>query len=162
MALIQRGSDNILKSNTLENRIFEAFYFLQSDIDIDSDISLNMSIELEEQNINIDYEIPAIHTINTDGLTSIKGVDRPGDLMFSLETNGLFKSLGLISQIVEMIMYAQNKENTQYANVNNDNQIEANYNSDEQKLSGTIILPLGFDGTSSTGILQFFAEEYLT
>lgn len=157
---ISRGSDTTLKATTLESRFLEAFYLLTTKISNIAEVTVNWDVNLPELQTSISYQLPAVHTNEPSGFVGIRGVDVLGDLEFQPGDGGQFVSTHLIGQLVEMIYLGQTVEIAQSTN-ESVNRISANFDSDEQYISGAIVLPIAVEANDAGGFLQLKATKFL-
>lgn len=157
---ITRGSNTTLKAETLETRLLEAFQLLTSQSYTVEEISINWDVDIAALQATISYRLPATHIVDTDGSTKIWGLDIINDENFMPGDGGQFKSGNLNSQIVEMLYFGQSVEIAQSTQESR-NRITVTYNSDEQNISGNLILSIEVERNDRNGYLSIAAKEFL-
>lgn len=162
MVQITRGSNTTLKSKSLEGRLFEACYVLKNQLGNNDDVEITFDIDFDNKTATVNYELPARHIVNSEGATVVTGIKVLSDFEFFPGDGGQFVSDSIVGQIVEMLMYGQNLEILQTRGTNAENKITANYDSDNQKVTGSITIDIGIKIIDSDGGIEFIAKEFLS
>ncbi|NJO58890.1 MAG: hypothetical protein HC836_11255 [Richelia sp. RM2_1_2] len=159
MANIVNGTGSTLKFSKLAPRLLEGFFYLETQ---EQEKLLNQTTITTNFNTNtatVAFNFQVEPSITPEGKIVHIAVNYLGNSVFVPGEGSQIKGEYLIQNIFEMITLFKILSNDPTKNPNNINALAANYNYDNNTLSGTVEFQLNVD-KQSDGTVKVSAKEY--